>query len=178
MDDPADLGRYRSYLLLLARLHLGGRDGASDVVQQTLLEAHQQREHIRGVSDGERAAWLRRALANNLVDAQRAHHRQKRDVSREIDASAVRLGELLAADVPSPSYAARRDEDTVALAAALEQLPDAQRLAIIWQHWDGLTLAAIGERMGKTPVAVAGLLKRGLKRLREILETRAQSGDD
>jgi RNA polymerase sigma-70 factor (ECF subfamily) len=177
VDDTDDLERFRSYLLLLAQLHPGGQDGASDVVQQTLLEAFQQREQFRGGSDAERAAWLRRALANNLADAHRARHRHKRDVSREIDVSASRLGELLAADVPSPSAAVRRDEDALLLAAALEQLPEPQREAIVLQHWHGLTLAQIGERLDKTPVAVAGLLKRGLKRLREILEGRAQSED-
>src|SRR5262249_45424905 len=137
-----------------------------------------RREQFRGGGDAERAAWLRKALANNLADADRARHRQKRDVSREIDVSASRLGELLGADGPSPSPPARRDEDAVAPAPALAQLPQAQREAITWQHWHGLTLAQVGERMGKTPVAVAGLLKRGLKRLREILEGRAQSGDE
>lgn len=171
-----DLGRFRSYLLLLARLHLGDRDGASDVVQQTLLEAHQQCGQIRAASDAERAAWLRRALANNLADADRARHRQKRDVSREVDLSALRLGELLAADVSSPSQVARREEDALLLAAALGRLPEAQREAVVLQHWHGMTLAQIGERLGKTPVAAAGLLKRGLKRLREILERRAQPG--
>ena len=175
---PADLERYRSYLLLLARLHLGARDGASDVVQQTLLEAFQQRDQFRGARDAERAAWLRRALANNLADADRARHRRKRDVSRQIDVSAARLGELLAADGPSPSQEAARGEDAVALAAALEQLPEAQRQALVWQHWHGLTLAQIGARLDRTPVAVAGLLKRGLKRLREILEGRAQPGHE
>lgn len=165
-----DLERFRSYLMVLARMELAGRDGASDVVQQTLLEAVAQAERFRGSGDAQRAAWLRRALANNLADAGRARHRHKRDVSREIDLSASKLGELLADGGPSPSHAARREEDALRLAEALEQLPEAQREAVVMQHWQGMTLAQIGERMGKTPVAVAGLLKRGLKRLREILE--------
>jgi DNA-directed RNA polymerase specialized sigma24 family protein len=39
----------------------------------------------------------------------------------------------------------------------------------VLQHWHGLTLAQIGERLGRTPVAVAGLLKRWLKALRQRL---------
>jgi aminoglycoside phosphotransferase family enzyme len=80
MTAPADnqqtLDRFRSYLLLLARRQLQGhapaRLDASDLVQQTLLEAHRQREHFRGATDGERAAWLRQILAHNLADANRA----------------------------------------------------------------------------------------------------------
>lgn len=178
-----DLERYRSYLLLLARLQLGDRDGASDVVQQTMLEAHCQNDRFRGTTSGERAAWLRQALANNLADAERARHRQKRDVARQVsleaqlDQSSAKLGDWLAAEQSSPSRRVERDEEAVELAAALEQLPEPQREALVLQHWHGLTLAQIGEKLGKTSVAVAGLLKRGLKRLREILEGRAQPGE-
>ena len=44
--------------------------------------------------------------------------------------------------------------------------------ALVLQHWHGLTLAQVGASLGRTPAAVAGLLKRGLKRLRELLEGR------
>ena len=52
---PADdLDGYRSYLRLLARAQLDGRVqqrvDASDIVQETLLEAHRSREQFRGES--------------------------------------------------------------------------------------------------------------------------------
>jgi RNA polymerase sigma-70 factor (ECF subfamily) len=182
-DEPdGRLERFRSYLLLLARVQLQGRAparlDASDVVQQTLLEAHRQREAFRGTTDAERAAWLRQILAHNLADAARAQHRDRRDVSRErsleaeLAQSSQRLADWLAADQSSPSVRAARDEDALRLAAALAELPQAQRDALILQHWHGLTLAQIGERLGRSPVAVAGLLKRGLHRLRELLADR------
>ena len=78
---------FREYLLLLARLQLGsrahGKLDASDVVQQTLLDAHRQRQQFRGHTAAEMAAWLRRILACNLADAFRALGREKRDVARE-----------------------------------------------------------------------------------------------
>src|SRR6516162_6769643 len=85
-DGPAVEG-FRGYLLLLARMHLGeqlrGKLDPSDVVQQTLLDAHRQRQQFRGQTAAEMAAWLRRMLACNLADAQRALHREKRDMARE-----------------------------------------------------------------------------------------------
>jgi RNA polymerase sigma-70 factor (ECF subfamily) len=187
--DPADdlaLERFRSYLLLLAGLQLRGREparlDASDLVQQTLLEAHGRRDQFRGTTAGERAAWLRQILAHNLADAARALHRGKRDADRErsLDAelagASARLAGWLAADQSSPSTRAARHEDAVRLAAALAQLPEAQREALVLQHWHGLTLAQVGERLGRTPVAVAGLLKRGLRRLRELLDETPKSG--
>jgi RNA polymerase sigma-70 factor (ECF subfamily) len=180
-DAGQSLERFRSYLHLLARLHTQGRSparlDASDIVQQTLLEAHQQAGRFRGTTDAERAAWLRQILAHNLADAARALHRGRRDVDREVplermlEKSSAQLGSWLADDVPSPSQQAARHEDAVRLANALALLPEAQREALVLQHWHGLTLAEIGERLGKTPVAVAGLLKRGLKRLREIMDS-------
>jgi RNA polymerase sigma-70 factor (ECF subfamily) len=182
-DAPRSLERFRSYLHLLARLQLGAhspvRLDPSDVVQQTLLEAHRELERCRGQTDAERAAWLRQILAHNLADAVRGQHRDKRDVRRErslehqLEQSSARLACLLAAAESSPSQQAIRHEESVRLAEALAALPEAQREAVVLQHWHGLTLAQIGARLDRTPVAVAGLLKRGLKRLRELLDDSA-----
>ena len=37
------------------------------------------------------------------------------------------------------------------------------------QHWHNWSLAEIGEHLGRSPAAVAGLIKRGLKQLRNDL---------
>ncbi|HEV3435870.1 MAG TPA: hypothetical protein VG122_00830 [Gemmata sp.] len=78
-----DLARFRSYLHLLAHLQLGDRAvlDPSDVVQQTLLEAHREQAACRAGTDAERAAWLRRMLANNLANALRAKTRVRWDVT-------------------------------------------------------------------------------------------------
>jgi RNA polymerase sigma-70 factor (ECF subfamily) len=174
-----NLERYRAYLCLLARLQLDGRPGdkldASDVVQQTLLEAHQKRDQFRGRTDAEQAAWLRQILAHNLADAARALGRAKRDVARErsldaaLDASSCRLEAWLAAEQSSPSQHAVKNEQLLGLAAALAQLPDAQREAVVLHHLQGRPLADLAQHLGRSESAVAGLLHRGLKRLRELL---------
>jgi len=48
-------------------------------------------------------------------------------------------------------------------------LPPAQRIALVLQHWHGWPLSRIAEHLERTPAAVAGLLKRGLRQLRELL---------
>jgi len=175
------LEQFRHYLLLLARLQLGrqtqGRLEPSDVVQQTLLEAHRKREQFRGTTDAERAGWLRQMLAFNLADARRHLGRAKRDAARErsleqeLEQSSIRLGAWLAADQVSPSADAVRHEEAVRVAVALAQLPDANREAVVLRYYEGLSLDEISARLGRTPAAVAGLLKRGLKQLRESLRT-------
>jgi RNA polymerase sigma-70 factor (ECF subfamily) len=121
------------------------------------------------------AAWLRRLLACNLVDAQRAAGRAGRDAGRErsieaeLDESSARLGAALAAEQTSPSQAAERHERAVRLAAALAELPEAQRAALELRYGQGLAIAEISERLSRGPEAVAGLLKRGTRTLRERL---------
>jgi RNA polymerase sigma-70 factor (ECF subfamily) len=178
-DDGLAVERFRSYLLLLARARLRGlpdaRISASDVVQQTLLDAHRQRQQFRGEAPPEMAAWLRRILACNLADALRALHRGKRDVDRErsleaeLAESSARLASWLAADQSSPSQQAVRNEQELRLANALAVLPDAQREAIVLHYWQGCSLAETAEQLGRSPAAVAGLLHRGLKALRGLL---------
>jgi len=187
MDNQAEssgnvLGRFREYLLLLARLHLGdqvwAKFDASDVVQQTLLEAYRKRAQFRGQSEAEMAAWLRQMLACNLADAIRALARAKRDVARErsleadLEASSARLAGWLAAEQSTPSQRAQRHEEVLRLAEALATLPEAQREALVLRHCQGQSLPAISRRLGRSPAAVAGLLKRGLRELRAQLGER------
>jgi RNA polymerase sigma-70 factor (ECF subfamily) len=177
-----DLERFREYLRLLARLQIGAQVqaklDASDVVQQTLFEAHQNWAQFRGRTGAEQAAWLRQILAHNLADALRGLGRAKRDVGRQrsleaaLEDSSSRLQNWLAAEQSSPSQRVEREEQAVHLANALATLPEAQREALVLQHWHGWTLAQIGRHMGRTPAAVAGLLKRGLKQLRQQLQER------
>jgi RNA polymerase sigma-70 factor (ECF subfamily) len=86
-DGGLAVERFRSYLLLLTQARLRGvpetRINTSDLVQQTLLDAHRQRQQFCGDGPPEMAAWLRRMLACDLANAQRALHRGKLDVNRE-----------------------------------------------------------------------------------------------
>ncbi len=174
--DELAVERFRTYLLVLARVQLGAQAGpridASDLVQQTLLDAHRDRARFHGRAPAEMAAWLLRLLACNLADAQRALARGKRDVRREqsleaaLADSSVRLEGFLASGGSSPSQQAAHNEDVLRLADALAALPEAQREAIVLHYWQGLPVAAVAERLGRTPAAVAGLLQLGLRALR------------
>jgi RNA polymerase sigma-70 factor (ECF subfamily) len=182
MNDDPDRGleRFRSYLLLLARVRLDAsvraKVDASDVVQQTLLEAHRDHAQLRGRSAGEQAAWLRQILARNLANVVRDLRRDKRDLAREqplqaaLDESASRLEAWLAAEQSSPSQQVERQERAVRLAEALAALPEKQREAVVLRHWHGCSLAEIAERLGCTTAAVTGLLHRGLRSLRKQLD--------
>jgi RNA polymerase sigma-70 factor (ECF subfamily) len=172
------LEQFRAYLAFLVRRQLDGRLlgklDASGVVQQTLWEATQGWKDLRGRSEAEVAAWLRRILVRNLADEVRRLGADKRDWARErsleaaVEQSSANLAAWLAQDQPSPSQQAMRHERMLELAAALAQLPDDQRTAVELHHLEGYSLTEVGERMRRSKDAVAGLLFRGLKRLREL----------
>ena len=175
----AELERHRDYLRVLARLQLGrslrGKLDPSDLVQQTLLKAHQAIDQFRGNSPAELNAWLRRILARTLASAVRDHGRGRRDLAlersleRSIEESSARLEAWLAAEQSSPSQRAERNEQALLLVKALAALPEAQREALLLKHCQGWSLAEIGKHLDRTPTAVASLLQRGLRQLREHL---------
>jgi RNA polymerase sigma-70 factor (ECF subfamily) len=180
--DERPLEKYREYLRMLARMKLGPRLraklDASDVVQQTILQAHESRAQFRGTSEAEKLAWLRAILANVLITAGRGFKAAARDVSREqsleaeLHESSSRLELLLAADQTSPSQRAVHGEDLLRLAAALAKLPDDQREAVELHHLKGLKVIDVAAQMNRSRPAVVGLLFRGLRRLRELLRER------
>lgn len=180
MGDPAgQLERFREYLLLVARLNLDdrlkGKVDLSGVVQKTMLEAHRACQQLAGQNEESLVRWLRRILANNLQDEIRAWHAQSRDVDRErsleeaLHASSTRIETWLVAQQSSPSQRAMQNERLAGLASALARLPPDQRLAIELHHLRGLPLAQIAEQMDRSKGAVAALLFRGLKSLRDCL---------
>src|SRR5262249_24447258 len=143
-------------------------------IQQTLLEAHAA-GHVAGLDPGPRLAWLRTALARNLTDELRRLRADKRDAGRErpleaaLDASAASLARFPAADQSTRGERVDRDEQLLRLAAAVAGLPDGQRQAVEMHYFQGRPVADIAAALGKTTPAVAGLLKRGLRQLREHL---------
>jgi RNA polymerase sigma-70 factor (ECF subfamily) len=178
-DLAGGLERYRTYLRILAGLQmdprLRGKLDPSDLVQQTLLKAYLALPQLRGRSPGEQAAWLRQILARTMVNAVRDLTRAKRDVTLErsleaaLDDSSARLEAWLVAAQESPSRQAERNEELLRLTQELARLPDLQREALLLKHCHGWPVADIGRHLGRSPAAVASLLRRGLRQLRERL---------
>lgn len=180
------LQMYRNYLRLLAGTQLDrklqGRASGSDVVQDTLLEAHRDFEQFRGQRPEEFVAWLRRILIHNLARVvERNVLTEKRDVRREVsiddlregvDQSQLRLATMLAADETSPSRRLISKEDQWLLADEIEMLDPPYREVIRLRHVEGLAFEEVARRMRRTSGATRMLWMRALARLRANLAHR------
>jgi RNA polymerase sigma-70 factor (ECF subfamily) len=171
---------YRNYLATLARLQIGrrlqGKVAASDLVQETFLEAHRDFAQFRGTKEAELASWLRQILATNLANqVQRYCGTQGRDVrlerqlARELDQSSQILDQGLVAPASSPSHQAVRREQAVLLADSLGRLPPDYREVLVLRHLEGLSFPEVARRMERTVEGVKKLWARALDRLRRSL---------
>jgi RNA polymerase sigma-70 factor (ECF subfamily) len=178
---PEALGRaleaYRGYLLLVAEKKLGAdvraKGGASDLVQETFLEAQRDFAQFRGKSRGEFRLWLRRILLHNLgVFTSQYRDTGKRDVTREVKlVDAGSQGEpvfdVAAPSASSPSAKVVAREEAEALKAALAKLPDDYRRAITLRLDKSLTFSQLGQELGRTEEAARKIWVRAMESLRQ-----------
>jgi RNA polymerase sigma-70 factor (ECF subfamily) len=171
--------KVRPYLRLLAQTNLGERlkqkVDASDVVQQTLLQAHEDRDQFNGDSEPQLVAWLKQILRNRLIDMARHWKGQKRDLNRDVnlqqkvDDSFRRVDDWLTMSQTSPSMAAEGKEMIVLLSAAVEKLPEELREVVVMHHLQGMKLVEISRVVGCDETTVGRRLFRGVKKLGELM---------
>jgi RNA polymerase sigma-70 factor (ECF subfamily) len=166
------LEKYRPYLRLIAQRlldqNLAARLDASDLVQQTCLSVLGRLPQFDGRDEAQFIAWLRTIHEHNIADAIREHLKTaKRAAGREVSLDAEQLAAQLRAS--SPSQRVLVGENAARLAAALADLPEDQREAVRLRYLEGRSLAEIAERTGRSIVAAAGLVKRGLIQLRKTM---------
>jgi RNA polymerase sigma-70 factor (ECF subfamily) len=166
----------RRYLLLVAEKELGGdlraKAGASDLVQDTFVEAQRDFGRFQGKSRGELRLWLRRILLNNVGNFARQYRAAaKRAVTREVGLAGIGAPGDAAGDpagsTASPSRRLVAHEDAEALRAAVERLPDDYRRVIELRYYRLLAFDQIGQEMGRSPEAARKLWVRAMDCLRE-----------
>jgi RNA polymerase sigma-70 factor, ECF subfamily len=172
------LDRYQSWLRVLARMQIDGRFqgkfDASDIVQQTLLEACRDLRQFRGQTEAELLAWLRQILAHVLShEFRRFAGTQQRDIAHEVSLeqslaqSSQRMGDMLAVLGSSPSQQAVRHEQEVMLAEVLARLSDDHREVLVLRNLEGLSHEEIAARMDRSVGAVRMLWVRALTQVRK-----------
>lgn len=177
---PVICEHYRDYLRLIVRLQMTStlrtKLDESDLVQDALLRAQQAWSGFHYRSNAELLAWLRQILVNSLRDAMRRYQTDARglhlevDLGRSLDASSTRIEQWLSDRNPSPNSILSRHEEVLALARSLRRLPEDQRTAVELKYLRGETVAQVAQQMNRTRAGVAGLLRRGMQKLRVLME--------
>lgn len=176
------LAAYRNYLRMIAVTSLDrqvqGKADASDIVQETLLKAHQSFRSFRGSTEQEWITWIRQILVNNLADLHRRFSLKAREVERErsLEATAERSSRMLRDLVParahSPSQSAQRRELGVILADTLAAMAPEDREVVVLRNLHELDWKEIAARTGRSPDAARMLWTRALQRVGVILKQR------
>ena len=179
---PNLLEPYRNYLKVLAgsqmAVCLRAKVDESDLVQQTMLKAYVALNRAPLDNPNALAAWLREILANELADTFKRFNTGKRDINLErsiaadLDRSSSGMEAWLAGDISTPSCIVEKRESIKRLSDAVVLLPDDMREVVVLKHLQGYSLLEVVEATGRTPASVAGLLRRGLAKLRELLEAK------
>lgn len=161
----------RRYLLQIANSeldsHLQAKLGASDVVQETFLEAQRIFDRFQGDSPDELRAWLRAILLNKMADQDR-HYRgtAKRNLGKEVVLGTSDMGPVEPlVPTPTPSNVLMQQERAVALTAALERLPAHYRQVIVWRQIEDLSFEEMASRLDRSVDAVRKLWWRAIQQL-------------
>jgi RNA polymerase sigma factor (sigma-70 family) len=115
--------------------------------------------------------WLRSLLRFNLIDRLRRLRLERQVVSFDgaLDRTSRGMSDLMLAGGSDPGARAAREEDALALAALLGRLSPPQAEAIVLKHCHGMSVAEISRHMDRSPDAVGGLLRHGMRRLRDLM---------
>jgi RNA polymerase sigma-70 factor (ECF subfamily) len=173
-------GLCRSYLGFAARAQvetwLRVKIDASDLVQQTMLEAHRDFDRFQGVTEREWLAWLKRILAHNVADFIRRYRgTAKRQIGREVpfhdpaETKFMRGAAEPAGREGTPSQEFLRLDDELRVAAALAELPPDYQEVIVLRNLQRLPFNEVAERMERSRPAVQMLWMRAIKKLQKSL---------
>ncbi len=187
--DPAALGvsfdQYRDQLQRLVAYHmdrrLSRRVDASDVVQQSFIEARARLSHFVEHSSMPFSLWIRQITMQTLIDIHRRHFGvQKRDIRQEVsmqqaDSSYSILADQLVSNLTSPSSVVDKREKLARVREAIDSMDEMDREVLVLRHFDEMSNKDIAELLGIGQPAASNRYLRALTRLREILMDDSES---
>ena len=161
--------RHRERVFRLACRYLGDVNAAEDLAQETFLRVYRSKLSWR--PEAKFTTWLYRVTANACLNELRARRVRK---AVETTAPADRGGEVRE-DQPDlaavdPAAAAAKGEVAVRVRAAVDALPEDQRMAVLLSKYEGLSYRELADAMDRSVPAVKSLLVRARDNLRKTLE--------
>ncbi len=160
----AFLEHHRPKLMAIARELLASdmqaKFGASDVVQQTLLDAWKDWPTVRSTRPEQLMSWLKKLLKNNMLDASKAFRKSKK---RSLDRELSGRTEFLERRIQDPASMFISDEDLQMVWEAMRRLPSVHQQILRWHFLEGLSFHQIGDRVGRSRDATRMMCARCIK---------------
>jgi len=171
----------RAYVGFMARSQMenwmNAKIDASDLIQQTMMDAHQGFDQFRGKSEAEWIGWLKKILQHNAVDFCRKYKgTEKRNANREVSFAQSQSQSLFRgaaepdANEETPSEVIMRKENEILLADALSKLPDDYQEVVYLRNMQQQPFKEIAEKMDRSQGAVQMLWLRAIKQLQEQMQ--------
>ncbi len=163
--------RYQQPVIGMIYRAIGDAWEAEDLAQRVFVRVYQSAQRYQ--PRAKFSTWLF-TIVHNLVRNEyrrRGRHRlESLEHVQEVDAGAERGGwQPVDQATPDPSTAAAERELQYKIRAAIEQLPAAQRTAVILCRYEGWTYEEIAEVLGCSVGAVKSLLHRARLTLKNQL---------
>lgn len=163
------VGRHRERVFRLACRYLGDAVAADDLAQEAFLRVYRAKSSWR--PEAKFSTWLYRVTANACLNELRS-----RRVRKAVESTApaappgARLAEPADGAAVDPADAAARGEVAARVRAAVEALPEDQRMAVLLSKYEGLSYRELADAMERSVPAVKSLLVRARENLRRALE--------
>jgi RNA polymerase sigma factor (sigma-70 family) len=160
----ADLyDRYGGLAYSIAVRILGDAGRAEDAVQDAFLNVWRGASSFDGARGSPRA-WLLAAVRNRAIDLMRGRSlRERRELALRPQLRSVDAG---------PEEQASGAEERTAVRAALAQLPEEQRQAVLLAYFGGFTQTEIAEMSGVPLSTIKGRMRLALDKLSAYLKSR------
>ena len=150
-----------------------------DVLQEAYLQMSRRLEEINPDMAVSLFVWMRQKTIQTLIDIQRSHFRDKRDVMREIrepaidhgQTSSLSMARYLIDDVTSPSMAVARAEDREQLQLALDSMNEIDREVLAMRHFEQLSNTEVAQALNLSTTAASNRYIRAVTRLGEIMKS-------
>lgn len=170
----AFLDRIRPVLMSIARdlvdRDLQAKIGASDLVQETMLDVVRDYDSLRSQDPKQVERWYREILINNFRDLTRFFRKaRKRSVTKELP---------LTDDMPDlrsnlrPDLPIVREEQLLSMREAIDRLPSPHQQMLKWRYLDRLSYRKIATMVSRKEDAVRMMVNRSLNRLKREMTNR------
>jgi RNA polymerase sigma-70 factor, ECF subfamily len=164
--------KYSTRLTVLISLKLGAQLrrnlDVEDVLQEVFMVASRDLGNFTYQSPGSLMNWLARIADHTIADLARRASRKKRHWGEQVRLRSQSSPEGVEPEDPqTPSRILVNKERLKIVIDRLQNLPEQQQQVIVMARVEGVPIVEISEKLGKSREAVAVLLHRALRNLRQ-----------